>query len=469
MKLRNTAIALGVGAATASGLSLLKVNKEVVVGSTAVVVVGAFLISDKKFSEKSTYKTADESDKEELQEFFWLLGKDQKDSGKIEEALASFNKALEINPKNIYALNSRGHCFHELKNYGQAIEDYTNALEIDPNDSLVLRNRANSRCELDDYENAIFDLNKVIKLESIKGTDISPYLIQRAISKVYLNELEDAIEDFTQVLKKNSEDYETFYLRGLALADAGNNDEAIADFTKAIALNSDYEQAFFNRALSKDSISDYEGSIDDLNKTIALNPKNAEAFNIRGLTKYRDTDDWDGAVEDFKKAIEIDPSFARAFYNLGDIVYDIGVERDSNEKEKMEEAIEYFTKALELDPTIEEAYRFREWSLRRIGRHQEAVDDCKKLIDIDSENGEAYQELGLNQKELKEFDSAIKNLTKSIELLENEEYSEIASSYLLRGEAKKGLGDLKGACEDWKKAAELGNEEAAKLLEEHCE
>ena len=37
MKLRNTAIALGVGAATASGLSLLKVNKEVVIGSTAVV------------------------------------------------------------------------------------------------------------------------------------------------------------------------------------------------------------------------------------------------------------------------------------------------------------------------------------------------------------------------------------------------------------------------------------------------
>ena len=35
MKLRNTAIALGVGAATAAGLSLLKVNKEVVIGSTA--------------------------------------------------------------------------------------------------------------------------------------------------------------------------------------------------------------------------------------------------------------------------------------------------------------------------------------------------------------------------------------------------------------------------------------------------
>ena len=29
--------------------------------------------------------------------------------------------------------------------------------------------------------------------------------------------------------------------------------------------------------------------------------------------------------------------------------------------------------------------------------------------------------------------------------------------------------DLKGACEDWKKAADLGDEGAEKLLKEHCE
>ena len=34
MKLHNTAIALGIGAATATGLSLLQVNKDFVVGST---------------------------------------------------------------------------------------------------------------------------------------------------------------------------------------------------------------------------------------------------------------------------------------------------------------------------------------------------------------------------------------------------------------------------------------------------
>ena len=46
MKLRSTAIAIGVGAATAAGLSLLKVDKPVVIGST-VVVTGVLMTSRK--------------------------------------------------------------------------------------------------------------------------------------------------------------------------------------------------------------------------------------------------------------------------------------------------------------------------------------------------------------------------------------------------------------------------------------
>ncbi len=45
MKLRNTAIALGIGAATATGLSLLKVNKDLVVGSTAVVIGAGLMVA----------------------------------------------------------------------------------------------------------------------------------------------------------------------------------------------------------------------------------------------------------------------------------------------------------------------------------------------------------------------------------------------------------------------------------------
>ena len=51
MKVLNTSIALGIGAATAAGLSLLNVNKDFVIGSTAVVMNAGLMIAlnDKKF------------------------------------------------------------------------------------------------------------------------------------------------------------------------------------------------------------------------------------------------------------------------------------------------------------------------------------------------------------------------------------------------------------------------------------
>ncbi len=54
MKLRNTAIALGIGAATATGLSLLKVNKDLVVGSTAVVIGTGLMVALKDKNDLNT-------------------------------------------------------------------------------------------------------------------------------------------------------------------------------------------------------------------------------------------------------------------------------------------------------------------------------------------------------------------------------------------------------------------------------
>ncbi len=66
MNRRDAAIALGVGAATAAGLSLLKVDKPLVIGSTAVVVGAGLLVTSRNkdtFSAKE-YKIKGDSKKD---------------------------------------------------------------------------------------------------------------------------------------------------------------------------------------------------------------------------------------------------------------------------------------------------------------------------------------------------------------------------------------------------------------------
>ncbi len=48
-----------------------------------------------------------------------------------EEAIQSFNKALEIDENNVNALFSRGACYNKLGNYQKSIEDYNLAIDRD--------------------------------------------------------------------------------------------------------------------------------------------------------------------------------------------------------------------------------------------------------------------------------------------------------------------------------------------------
>ena len=64
---------------------------------------------------------------------------------------------------------------------------------------------------------------------------------------------------------------------------------------------------------------------------------------------------------------------------------------------------------------------------------------------------------------LKDLPGAIADYTKAIGIDPSS-----SKAYLNRGVAKQNAGDKTGACEDWKKAGELGEKEAFKLIEEFC-
>ena len=59
--------------------------------------------------------------------------------------------------------------------------------------------------------------------------------------------------------------------------------------------------------------------------------------------------------------------------------------------------------------------------------------------------------------------AAIFYATKAIEIDPN--YS---LPYLNRGVAKENLGDIKGACDDWRKASSLGNKDTLQWVREVC-
>ena len=75
----------------------------------------------------------------------------------------------------------------------------------------------------------------------------------------------------------------------------------------------------------------------------------------------------------------------------------------------------------------------------------------------------AYYNRGLAKHNLKDYNGAIADYTKAIELDPNN-----SLAYTNRGISKDILGDLNGACDDAKKVANLGDTDAAKWVAENC-
>ena len=87
-------------------------------------------------------------------------------NGQYKEAMAEFNKVIEMDPKNAEAYNYRGYSCILAGDFDRAIADYTKAIDLKPlyadayyNRGLVYDMQKNDR------EKAIYDLTKAIQLK----------------------------------------------------------------------------------------------------------------------------------------------------------------------------------------------------------------------------------------------------------------------------------------------------------------
>jgi len=86
-------------------------------------------------------------------------------SGKNEEALAEFDRALALDPYNVQALYGRGLIYQAEKQYQQAIEDFTAANGLTPQKVEPLLGRATSYLAIDKAKEAAADLDEAVQAD----------------------------------------------------------------------------------------------------------------------------------------------------------------------------------------------------------------------------------------------------------------------------------------------------------------
>lgn len=108
----------------------------------------------------------------------WLLQRDPRnpvtyvhrgisyrETGRLREALADFNRAIQYNPRYHQAYNARASIYMRMRDYRRAIQDYDRAIEANPNYALAHNNRGEAFENMNELEAAMESYTRAIDLE----------------------------------------------------------------------------------------------------------------------------------------------------------------------------------------------------------------------------------------------------------------------------------------------------------------
>ena len=144
---------------------------------------------------------------------------------------------------------------------------------------------------------------------------------------------------------------------------------------------------------------------------------------------------------------------------------EVNISSDQELNVNYREIIKTFSQELRVDKTNKKALLTRAYAKGKINDYEGALKDINSLIKMDSNfNKEAIYFRAWFHTNLKNYSEAMNDYSR---LIEKNEYLKI--SYGIRGFIKDILRDQEGACSDWDKGGELGNEKALSAFENHCQ
>ena len=126
--------------------------------------------------------------------------------GNNKEAIATYNKAIEVNPKSAIAYYYRGDEYLQLEDKEKALQDYDKAINIDPNYANAYFDRGAVSYLLGNEEKAVNDFEKAAELFGKNGDSDSQELALELVEK--FSENEPAPETtYTESSEEDVEDY----------------------------------------------------------------------------------------------------------------------------------------------------------------------------------------------------------------------------------------------------------------------
>jgi tetratricopeptide (TPR) repeat protein len=254
-------------------------------------------------------------------------------AGKLEEALAAYQKIVSENPQSVQAQAGLGRVYYRSGQFREAASRFEGALEIQPGAPETLRWLA--MCYL-----RIKEPQKVIAMFVHPGEDKDPAWVHMLRARAYdaQDQTDPAIEELERALAHEPRLPEAHFAIGFIKWSIGNLAAAEKEFREELSINPKHTASRFYLSeifVAEGKLEEAEGIMKDLAEDAP-----GDYLTQFGLGKMAERkNDSQAAVEHFRRAVEIEPNAPEAHYHFGKVLRRLG---------RMGEASEEFQKSRQL-------------------------------------------------------------------------------------------------------------------------
>ena len=273
---------------------------------------------------------------------WYKRGNTLRELGRYDEAMASFDKAIALQPDYAEAHNNLGNILFNKQRYEEALVNFNTAIACSPDLAIAHYNRGKTLVQLKRYQEALDNCNRAI---THKPAYAELYYI-RGTALYCLIRYEEALDSFGRAIDYGMRDAEIYLHRGNSLMQLQRNEEALHSYEEAITLSPDYAEAHNNRGSILHHLKRYEEALASFDKAILLDLQSAEIYDNKGKALF-ELNRYDEAVTSFNKALALNADYSRSYIIRGKALIRLA---------QFEEALASFDAALALEPNDASLY-----------------------------------------------------------------------------------------------------------------
>jgi len=239
--------------------------------------------------------------------------------GNLEEAMASFQAAVKLEPRNEYAHNQLGIIYAKKERFDDAFREFSLVAGIDQQNTFALLWLGILNLQKNNLDKGYENFQKIIQADP---DNADAYYYLGAIYNIRHNPAK-AIEYLKKSRDADAKEADTHFRLGKAFRQVDMVKNAQLEYGRVLALNNSYSAARNEMGWLYYNDGDYAAAFAEWQMSLKTNPRDSDAifslargYNEQAWKAYKKGNQQD-ASSYWKKVLSVDPENKAAKYYLG--------------------------------------------------------------------------------------------------------------------------------------------------------